>query len=591
MGNRICQNCKNPFTIEPEDFAFYEKMDVPPPTFCPECRLKRRMMFRNEMNLYKRTCDASGKIVFSGYSPQAKVKVYDRDIWYSDQWDPMEYGREYDFSRPFFTQFKELFERVPLPARNALRAVDSDYCNNISDLRRCYLLFNSELSEDSAYGDGITSCREVYDSYFVKNVERAYEGFVSISSYNVFFSSDISDSHDIYFSKDLTGCSYCFACCGLRNKHYSIFNTQYSKEEYVEKLKSLDIGSYANAEELRKKAQEFYLKFPVKFMHGYHNVNVSGDYITNSRNVHHSFLVDKIEDSKYCYSMGLTPTKDSYDFCWGGASELAYEAASVGYQISHARFVWECWPGCFDITYCIFCSSGCSHLFGCVGLRAKQYCILNTQYSKEEYEKLIPRIIQQMNEMPYTDLRGNIYKFGEFFPTELSPFAYNETIAQEYFPLTEETAHAKKYQWREPEERKYEVSMRAGDLPDHIRDATDKILKEIIGCEHAGKCKEQCTSAFRITLTEFEFYRKINIPLPRLCPNCRHYARIAQRNPLKLWKRKCMCAGEKSQNGIYANQSSHFHGSTQCPDEFETSYSPERQEIVYCERCYQEEVV
>jgi hypothetical protein len=29
-------------------------------------------------------------------------------------------------------------------------------------------------------------------------------------------------------------------------------------------------------------------------------------------------------------------------------------------------------------------------------------------------------------------------EWGEFFPHELSPFGYDETVAQEYFPMTEE---------------------------------------------------------------------------------------------------------------------------------------------------------
>jgi hypothetical protein len=45
---RQCQNCKNQFTIEPEDFAFYEKIKVPPPTFCPSCRFQWRLSFMNE---------------------------------------------------------------------------------------------------------------------------------------------------------------------------------------------------------------------------------------------------------------------------------------------------------------------------------------------------------------------------------------------------------------------------------------------------------------------------------------------------------------------------------------------------------------
>ena len=69
---------------------------------------------------------------------------------------------------------------------------------------------------------------------------------------------------------------------------------------------------------------------------------------------------------------------------------------------------------------------------------------------------------------------------------------------------------------------------------------------------------------------EFKFYKRMNLPLPRLCPNCRHYERLKQRNPLRLWHRKCMKEG--------------------CQNEFETSYAPDRPEIIYCERCYQQEV-
>ena len=58
---RICQNCKKDFIIEPEDFNFYEKIKVPPPTFCPWCRFIRRMAWRNERALYKRTCDLCQK--------------------------------------------------------------------------------------------------------------------------------------------------------------------------------------------------------------------------------------------------------------------------------------------------------------------------------------------------------------------------------------------------------------------------------------------------------------------------------------------------------------------------------------------------
>ncbi len=54
---KTCQNCKKDFIIEPEDFNFYEKIKVPPPTWCPECRMVRRMVFRDYRVLHKRKSD------------------------------------------------------------------------------------------------------------------------------------------------------------------------------------------------------------------------------------------------------------------------------------------------------------------------------------------------------------------------------------------------------------------------------------------------------------------------------------------------------------------------------------------------------
>ena len=175
-----------------------------------------------------------------------------------------------------------------------------------------------------------------------------------------------------------------------------------------------------------------------------------------------------------------------------------------------------------------------------------------------------------MSEIPYIDQKERKYKYGEFFPPELSPFYYNETVAQEYFPLTKEEAIMRGYKWKERDNRNYKIDIKSEIIPDNIIEVNDEILDKIIECEHKGICNEQCTEAFKITPDELKFYQRMSLPLPHLCPNCRHYQRIKQRNPLKLWHRKCMKEG--------------------CENEFETSYSPDRPEIVYCERCYQQEV-
>ena len=55
-----CQNYKNNFVIEPEDFNFYDKIKVPAPTWCPECGLIKRLAWRGERSFFKRKCDLCG---------------------------------------------------------------------------------------------------------------------------------------------------------------------------------------------------------------------------------------------------------------------------------------------------------------------------------------------------------------------------------------------------------------------------------------------------------------------------------------------------------------------------------------------------
>ncbi len=565
-----CQNCKNKFTIEPEDFEFYKKIDVPEPTFCPDCRAQRRMVFRNEMNLYKRKCDFSGKDIISMFPQNAPVKVYERDIWWSDKWDPMEYGKDYDFNKPFFEQLNQLIGKMPWPSRTVSDIVNSDYSINASFLKNCYLVSNSAISEDCAYSSGLEHSKDSYDSYDLRKSELCYECFMVKNCYKIFFSSYCDNCQEVFFSKDCIGCQNCFGCVNLRHKKYHIFNKQYTKEEYFKKLKEFNLGSFKNIEELNKKAKDFLLEFPNKYMHGRKNVDVTGDYIYNCKNVKDSYVASNTEDSRYCQFTIFTKTYNCYDsLIVGWGSKLTYEVSASGHGLNKVKFCFECWPNCHDLEYSINCHSS-SNLFTCIGLRNKSYCILNKQYTKEEYNELVPKIIKHMNDMPYTDKKGRIYKYGEFFPIELSPFAYNKTIANEYFPLTKEQVLKQGYTWYDKPKPEYKATITASNLSDYIKDIDKSILKEVIECNNEKNNTCAGSGVFRLIPQELKFYKKMNLPLPRLCPDCRHKERIKQRNPMKLYKRQCMNKG--------------------CSNAFQTTYSPDRKEIVYCEKCYNEEV-
>ncbi len=590
---KTCQNCKQEFIIEPDDFAFYEKIKVPPPTWCPECRLQRRLLFFNERTIYKRACSLCKKDFTSIFPADSPYVVYCAECWHSDKWDPLSYGREYDFSKPFFDQLKELFQTVPQLGRNVTTSTleNSDYCNAATYLKNCYLVFNSDYDENCMFSTYLERSKSCLDLWMADLCERCYEGSNLFKDLNVRFSDNVNESVDVFFSRNCIGCSNCLGCVNLRNKKYHIFNQPYSREEYFKEIAKYDLGSHRVAQELKNKVRELSLRHPKKFAEGLHNNNVSGDYVFNSKNTFHSDEVGDCEDCKFCQFLFLFPTKDSYDYTMWGIAERMYECMGAGGGAKDIRFCANTWSEQMDMEYCRDIILGSRDIFGCMALTKKRFCILNKQYSESDYRELRDRIIGHMSAMPYTDSRGRKYRYGEFFPPELSPFGYNESLAQAHYPLAKEGALAAGLQWNDRGKNSYEPTILSRDLPDNIKDVKEDITKEILQCEHEGGCPHQCPGAFRITPEELSFYSQFTIPLPRLCPNCRHYDRLFFHNPiLKLYARKCQCAGPASKGGIYQNTASHSHAADPCPNTFQTSYAPDRPAIVYCKQCYQAEV-
>lgn len=585
-----CQNCKQNFTIEPEDFQFYEKMKVPAPTFCPECRLIRRLAWRNERSLYRQTCARCKKSIISVFPTDSGRVVYCRACWWSDNWDGLEYGVDYDSTKSFFTQLQNLIQRVPVMALFGIEHTleNSPYTNMVSYIKNCYMVTCADGSENCAYCSFIDKCKDSFDNLMLFDSTLSYENVNCRKCYKVMFSVDCESCNNVYFSRNCVGCSDCIGCVNLRNKKYHIFNKPYSKEEYEKLARDFAPNSSKRIESTKKKTSDFWKNFPQKYMHERHNRDVSGDYIDNSKNVQDTFVGYDMEDCRFCSFISPGNVKDCYDYThYGSAVERVYDSIQVGDQATNIRFSWFAVSSIQDVEYSMF-SVGCKNIFGSVGLKKREFCILNKQYSKEEYEKLRNQIIATMNNSPYKDSVGRKYHYGEFFPVEMSPFGYNATTAQEFFPLTKEQAKQMGYQWKDQEKYEYKITVRAANIPDAAEDFTDSFLSEVFECVHGGKCGEQCSTAFKINPSELNFYKEMKLPIPKLCPNCRHYQRLSFRNPMKLWARQCMCQGLNS--GTYQNQASHFHGATPCPNKFKTSYSPEKIDIIYCEQCYQAEV-
>ncbi len=300
---RKCQNCQKSFIVEPDDFSFYEKIKVPAPTFCPECRLLRRLMWRNEHSLFRCPNGAPGKeeeTLISIYHPDAKMTVYDKDMWWSDKWNPLEYGREYDFSKPFFLQFKELMERVPHITLFDSKSSNARFCNITVEMKNCYLVTAAWTCEDSMYCNRVSGCKYTVDSHVCYNTEFGYENVYCRDSSRLFFSLESENCLDSYFLYDCRNCSNCILCSNLRNKNYCIKNIQYSKEEYEEKKKKLRLDSIKGLASAKAEFKEVWENAIHRDLKLLNDVNVVGDHVFNSKNCYKVFDAEgDFENVKY----------------------------------------------------------------------------------------------------------------------------------------------------------------------------------------------------------------------------------------------------------------------------------------------------
>ena len=560
--NKVCQNCKKDFKIEPEDFNFYEKIKVPPPTWCPECRMVRRFSFFNVWDLYWRNCDKCGERTLSIYSPEQKVTVYCQLCWWSDSWDGTEYGMEYDPSRPFLKQVKELMDKTPCFSLESdyPTVKNSQYSNGIGWSKDCYLTFFADYCDNVYYSSILNGLKYSADCLRGFNSELCYGSTGFTKNYRTFFSNECDNCVDVWFSRNCYGCTNCIGCVNLRGATDCIFNIKYSKEEYIKKLKELEFDSWKKLNSFEKQAYDFWLSKPYREYNGHSlNFNVTGEHVYTSKNSKECYIVNGVEDCKYTQLISVPPVKDCWDYSsWGNNASLIYESLAIGENSSSVCFSVHCWADCFNLQYCRWNITGKNN-FGCVNLKRKNFCILNKQYSEKEYFKLRKRIIEDMNKNPYIDSKGRIYKYGEFFPPEFSNFFYNKSGVMYFFPKTEEQALAEGYNWSNKEDTVYNITKPVDSLPDKILNTNDDILNEVIGCKN-------CSKGYKIVHGELNLLRKMNLPIPHECPKCREKKRFTRMNKPGMYHRTC----DKCNINIY------------------TPYAPDRPEIVYCVKCYQD---
>lgn len=557
---KTCTQCSATYTVSDDDLAFLKKLslvingttyELPPPSQCPYCRQRRRLAQANQVNLYERTCDRTGEAIISNYHAESPYTVYKQEDWYADTWDPLDYGRDYDFNRPFFEQWHELSLAVPRPSMHRGFQYDenSDYTNYAGKNKNCFMVFDSDENRDCYYSYSLQRSESCIDCYRVRDSELCAECIDSSNCYNCAYVQDSNNCSDSLFLKNCIGCKYCLMCSNLRNKEYHVENKPVSKQQFEEFRARL--GSHSTLQQARQRFNALKLEHPQRFMHGVQNENVVGDYLTNCKNAYHCFDSFDLWDCRHVYQafMGL---KDCMDIQQIGDTERAYESCYCGYSAHSLLGCVHALGEPVDQCYSTY-SPHSQHLFGCVGVMHKQHCVLNKQYSADEYFSLVDRIITHMQ---------STGEWGEFFPIQTSTFAYNETIAMWYYPLNKELVQAAGWRWNDALEKEDEYDGLRSELPDSIDDCDQSIIDNIFVCATSGK-------RYNIIPQELKLMSQLHLPLPRQRFLERHLGRLALRNPRSICERQCVL----------------------CQSQVQTTYAPDRPEIIYCEACFNESVI
>lgn len=565
---KSCKNCQTSFKITNEDLEFLDKIApvfngkkylVPSPTLCLNCRQQRRFVWRNERSLYSRKCDLCKKNIIAAYPEKTTFPVYCNQCWWSDKNDPTIYGQPYDFSKPFFDQFKSLITKVPRINLSNSNNENCDYVNYTNYSKDCYLIFGNHESEKCAYCWRVHNCLQCFDGTQLNDCKYSYNCIDCDNCYELLNSQNCQSCSNSNYLFNCRSLSNCLLCCNLVNKKYCILNEQYSKEDYQKKSAALQ----ESPEKLNKIFQDFILKFPRKNLNIINCQNCCGDYLINNKNCFNTYSAKACQDCTNVYlAENATDCHDSDIVGW--PAELCYEGISTCVNAVKNLFCSLCWT-CSDMQYCDSCFNS-KNLFGCTGLKQKQYCILNKQYTREEYNKLVPQIIDQMSRNA---------EFGEFFPITISPFSYNETIAQEYFPLSQQEAEKKDYKWQEIDKKQYQKQ--TFNITENIKDIPDEITKAILACKLCGK-------NYKIISTELDFYRKMGINIPGNCPDCRHNQRMAKRNPRQLWQRSCSNCNTPIETTFPPDQPvTPQSEEISCKSHYDVGSEKEK---IFCEKCY-----
>lgn len=406
-------------------------------------------------------------------------------------------GQDYDFTKTFWENFQSLFKKVSMPSMIHFFQNDNcDYADVVSKGKNIYLsAYVANEDEDVYYSFGVKdACANIFNSAFISDHSENINMSCGVThSYKVFYSKFIINCSDIRFSTNLVGCTHCIKCNDLQNISYAIENKVMTKEEYEQQKEVILTQQQeylTRYKELNWKAENIA------------STKVSGNFLIESEDVENGYFAYRLKNGRNVFNVwGFESNENLYDCCSGGGPTSADMYGVNGFALwSENCYICCHVPNCNNLYYSYYMES-CSYCLGCVGLKNRQFCIFNKEYSKEERLILAEKIFTQMDAS---------WIVGNFFPGYLNPFYFNDSLAYTAGEFTQEEITQAGYMRRE-ENIKVDIPSNAIVIVTEnlsIADYNPEILNKVI--------KDPQGNIYRIITQELNFYKNNKLPIPNL---------------------------------------------------------------------------
>lgn len=475
---------------------------LPEPTVHPFELLRQVMCQGPLVYLHPAKSDISGTPTLSRIHPSEGVPMCTLEEFQSDIVDNRKVGKEYDFSRPFFEQYREIMRSSYLPPLNNANNDNCSFTTATFNSKNAYLTFVCFDSEDCLYSYCLTRARECVDCVAVTDCELCVECIDCSGCYACIASKDCSDGcRNLFGCEDMRGSKDCYGCIGMEHQQFCIFNKQATEEEYKAFLQKKHLHTFSGYQAALQECRAFHASTGHKANRLINCTNSTGWYLRDCQNVEYGhdtkgaencgFILNNSDKARNCWFGFNTGSQNCYLGTNVGGNEVIYSYSSIG--------------GAFNI-YCFMLQNGCENCFGSVGLKKNSYCILNKQYTKEEYEALVPRIIEHMK---------STGEWGKVIPPRMALAPALETNIELYCQTQSglgETELARRgYRvGRTPENEAPADALDIENIPESIQETSpEMLLGKVFRCPVTGK-------PLTFQAKEIAVRLKLGVPLPRI---------------------------------------------------------------------------